>query len=263
MSGAIFRFENLITLLDIAVVAAVLYWVMAMVRGTRAERMLWGLAVVVIVYFVSERAELVTLHWLLSNFLGSIVIFIIVVFQQDIKRALVRMGRTFSPGEAMKKSSEVLGELTSAVVEMSRTKTGAILVIERNDDLGSFLETGVEMDSRVSRELLLAIFNPGSPMHDGAVVVRGERLLKAGCILPLTEKELPEPAGTRKRAALGLAEETDAVVIAVSEKTGEITLAVDDELTSGIGPWDLLEELKSIFSSTPRAAFLIPRRKAD
>lgn len=246
MFNSIFKFGNILTVLDILIVAVVLYYIMLMVKGTRAERMLWGIGVIVVVYFVSLRAELVTLHWILSNFLGSIVIFIIVVFQQDIRRALVHMGRAFSLQESMR-SREALDEINSAVVQMSKAKTGGLIVIERAVDLGDLLNTGVEIEAKVTSEIIRSIFNPDSPMHDGAVIVRGARLLKAGCILPLTEKELSETLGTRHRAALGLAEETDAVIIVVSEETGDIALAVDGELFIGIPPETLLDDLKKLF----------------
>ncbi|TAN62034.1 TIGR00159 family protein [bacterium] len=249
MLNVIFRLSTLATAFDILIVAIVLYYIMLMVKGTRAERMLWGIGVIVIVYFVSLRAELVTLHWMLSNFLGSVVIFIIVVFQQDIRRALVHMGRAVSPGDSIK-SREALDEIASAVCLMSESKTGSLIVIEREVTLGDFLDSGVEIDAKVSSEVLRTIFNVASLMHDGAVVVRGARIFKAGVILPLTEKELEKSLGTRHRAAIGLAEETDAVIIVVSEKTGDITLAVDGELYASVKPDSLLEDLKVFFPYT-------------
>lgn len=262
MLNAIFRLGNLITAIDILIVAVVLYYIMLMVKGTRAERMLWGIGVMVIVYFVSIRAELVTLHWILSNFLGSLVIFIIVVFQQDIRRALVHMGRAVSPGDTIK-SREALDEIAQAARQMAESKTGSLIVIEREVNLGDFLGTGVDIDAKVSSELLRSIFNNVSPMHDGAVVVRGSRIFKAGVILPLTEKELEKSMGTRHRAAIGLAEETDAVIIVVSEKTGEITLAVDDELFASVRPERLLEDLKAFFPYGAHSKKTIFNRKAN
>lgn len=246
MHEHILRLGNLVSVLDILIVAVGLYWFMLMFKGTRAERMLWGLAVIVLVYFVSRRVELLTLHWILSNFLGSIAIFIIVVFQQDIRKALVHVGKPFS-SRFVAGSLEVMEEVTKAVSLMSKSKTGGLIVVERGIDLTEFLGTGVEIDATLSRELLLSIFNTNSPLHDGAVVVRGGRVYKAGCILPLTEKELTKSMGTRHRAAVGLAEETDAAIIVVSEETGEITLVVEDGLYVGIGPERLLTDLKALF----------------
>ncbi len=243
----IVRINNIISFFDIIIVAVVLYWLMLMFKGTRAERMLWGLAVIVIVYFVSQRVELLTLHWILSNFLGSIVIFIIVVFQQDIRKALVHMGKPFSSRDIIR-SGGVLEEITKAASQMSKSKTGGLIACERNIDLGEYTGSGVDIDAKVSTELLLSIFNTDSPMHDGAVIVRGGRIYKAGCILPLTGKELARPLGTRHRAAIGLAEETDAAIIVVSEETGEITLAVEEELYVGLDPERLYTDLKRLFA---------------
>lgn len=247
MLSNILSLTNFINIIDILIVAVGLYWFMLTFKGTRAERMLWGLAVVVIVYFVSRRAELLTLHWILSNFLGSIAIFIIVVFQQDIRKALVHVGKPFS-SRYVAGSIEAMEEITKAVSAMAKAKTGGLIAVERGMELTEFLGAGVEIDAVVSRELLLSIFNTGSPLHDGAVVIRGGKVSRAGCILPLTEKELTKTMGTRHRAAVGLAEETDAAIIVVSEETGEITLVVEDGLYIGITPERLLEDVKALFT---------------
>ena len=244
----IMRAGNLVALFDILIVASILYWFMRMFKGTRAERMFWGLAVIIMVYFISQRVELLTLHWILSNFLGSIVIFIIVVFQQDIRRALVHVGRPFFNTRGITGSSEALEEITRAAASMSKDRTGGLIVMERGVDISDFLGAGVEIDANVSKELLLSIFNNGSPLHDGAVVVRGGRLDKAGCILPLTGKELAKSMGTRHRAAIGLAEETDAAIIVISEETGEMTLVVEDGVFTGLDFEKLSVRLKRLFA---------------
>ncbi|CAG1065453.1 Cyclic di-AMP synthase CdaA [uncultured bacterium] len=249
MIESIFGMNTVVTLLDIAIVAFVLYWFMLMFKGSRAERMIWGLGIIVVVYFVSQRFELLTLHWILSNFLSSIVVFIIVVFQQDIRRALVQMGKPFSTRDTMT-SGGALDEILRAVSFMSKKKTGALIVLERSMDLSDYLEDqlGIELDAKVSKELLLSVFNSSSPIHDGAVIVRRGRVYKAGCILPLTDKELSKSMGTRHRAAIGLAEETDAAIIVVSEETGGITLVVEDGLFADIGADRLASDLKQLFA---------------
>ncbi|HAO93905.1 MAG: TIGR00159 family protein [Deltaproteobacteria bacterium GWB2_55_19] len=263
MLDQIFSFSNFITVADIALVAFLLYWFMLMFKGTRAERMLWGIGVIIIVYFVSQRAELLTLHWILSNFLGSIAIFLIVVFQQDIRKALIHMGKPFSTRDVAA-SRESLEEITRAAASMSKTRTGGIVVIERGIDLADFLDVGVEIDAKLSKELILSIFNTSSPMHDGAVVVRAGRIFKAGCILPLTEKELTKSMGTRHRAAIGLSEETDAAIIVVSEETGEITLVVEDALYVDLGPDRLLNDLKKLLTGKGyRKKSIIPWREGN
>lgn len=244
----IMRAGNLAALFDILIVALILYWFMRMFKGTRAERMFWGLAVIIVVYFVSQRVELLTLHWMLSNFLGSIVIFIIVVFQQDIRKALVHVGRPFFISRAITGPREAVEEITRAAAAMSKARTGGLMVMERAVDIGEFLEAGVEVDASVSKELLLSIFNSGSPLHDGAVAIRGARVYKAGCILPLTGKELAKSMGTRHRAAMGLAEETDAAIIVISGETGEMTLVVEDRVFTGLDPERLSARLKRLFS---------------
>jgi len=233
--------------IDIALVAAALYWAMLLVKGSRAEKMLWGLGVVVFAYFFSGRFELLTLHWLLSNFLGSIIIIIIVIFQQDIRRALVQMGRAVTTNRAA--SMEYLEELVDAVKTLSSKKTGALIAIEREVETGDVISGGVELGGEVSKELLLTVFMPASPLHDGAVIVKNGRLAKAGCILPLTEKELPKSMGTRHRAAIGLSEDTDAVIIVVSEETGDITLVAQDSVEHGLSPEELHAKIKGLISA--------------
>ncbi len=242
-------FEGFIVLLDILVVAFLIYWLILIVKGTRAEMMLWGLVVVVLVYFASERLGLFTLHWILSNFLGAIVIILVVVFQQDIRRVLMRMGRPFATRGFMFQS-ESMTDVVKAVFSLSTEKIGAIIVLERDSELKSVIETGIELDAVLSKELLFSIFNPQSPLHDGAVVVHGARVLKAGCILPLTEKTIDRTMGTRHRAAIGLADETDAVVIVVSEKSGEVSLFYDEKFETGFDSKTLLESLREIFQGS-------------
>lgn len=237
-----------IDVVDVLIVAFVIYRLMLLVKGTRAERMLWGLAVIVLVYFVSQRMELFTLHWILSNFLSAIVIIVIVVFQRDIRRVLVQVGKTslFGRGEGSKE--EIFEELTKAAFQMSGKKIGALIVLEKYVGLGDYLDIGIEVDAKMSSEMLLSIFNPSSPAHDGAAIIRKERISRAGCFLPLTRnQEISKSLGTRHRAALGLTEETDAVVIVVSEETGEVSLVVDGEIDRNMDAASLLKKLKDIF----------------
>ena len=237
-----------IDLIDILIVTFVVYRLILLVKGTRAERMLWGLAVIVLVYFVSQRMELFTLHWILSNFLSSIVIIVIVVFQRDIRRVLVQVGRTsfFSRGLGIKE--ELLEELTKAAFQMSKNKTGALIVLERDVGLGDYLDVGVEVDAKVSSEMVLSIFNPTSPVHDGAAIIRKGRISRVGCFLPLArDPEISKSLGTRHRAALGLTEDTDAVIIVVSEETGEVSLVVNREIIRDLDAGTFLKKLRDIF----------------
>jgi len=246
MYHSIANFKTFISALDIFIVAVFIYWLILIVRRTRAERMLWGLGVVIIAYFVSLRAELVTLHWILSNFLGSIIIFIIVVFQQDIRRALTQMGRPFITRETKKTAGSLIDEVVDAVIAMSGKRTGCLIVFERAVNLMEIVGGGIELDSAVKKELLISIFNTKSPMHDGAVIIKGSRVFKAGGILPLSKSEITRSVGTRHRAALGIAEETDALALVVSEQTGEIAIAVDSRLNMSLKSEELVESLTSI-----------------
>ncbi len=253
MFPPILTFKTFISALDIFIVAVFIYWLILIVRRTRAERMLWGLGVVIIAYFVSLRAELVTLHWILSNFLGSIIIFIIVVFQQDIRRALTQMGRPFIARELKKTAGSLINEVVDAVIAMSGKRTGCLIVFERAVELSEIVGGGIEIDSAVKKELLMAIFNTKAPTHDGAVLIKGSRIFKAGGILPLSKSEITRSVGTRHRAALGIAEETDAMALVVSEQTGEIAIAVDSKLNMRLKS----EELVSLLTE------LLPAKTSD
>ena len=238
------RLPSIIEFIDILLVAVVLYWVMRLVRNTRAERMLWGLAVIVLVYFVSDRVQLHTFHWILNKFLASIVLLVIVVFQKDIRKALGEMGRPFIGRKSIE--TGFLEEVSKGVTAMSAGRIGGLIVIERGIDLLDFVDAGVDIDAKPSKELLLMIFNTSSPLHDGAVIIRSGRIARAGAILPLTGRELTKSMGTRHRAAIGLSEETDGVVIVVSEKTGEISVVVEETLEMGIEPVELLAKLRDV-----------------
>ncbi|MEE8573870.1 MAG: diadenylate cyclase CdaA [Thermodesulfobacteriota bacterium] len=242
----IFSWATLTTVIDILIVATILYWIMRLIKGTRASKMIWGLGLIALVYFISEKADLLTLNWLLSNFLGSIVILIIVVFQQDIRRALTQMGSSLSSGHR-RAATELLEEISSAATLMSKSKTGALIAIEREVDLTGFSGSGVDMDAKVSKELMLSIFNHESPVHDGAVIIRNGRISRAGVILPLTEAEIDKSMGTRHRAALGLSSETDAVLIVVSERSGEISVSMAGDIEKKFDYDKLLAKLKGLF----------------
>lgn len=237
-----------IDLVDVLIVAFIIYRLMLLVKGTRAEKMLWGLAIIVLVYFISQRMELFTLHWILSNFLSSIVIIVIVVFQRDIRRVLVQVGKTSLFGRGERLREELFEELARATFQMSEKKTGALIVLERNVGLGDYLEMGIDVDAKVSSEMLVSIFNPTSPTHDGAAIIRKGRISRVGCFLPLTkDPEISKTLGTRHRAALGLTEETDAAVIVVSEETGEVSLVSDGKIDRNMNAEAFRQRLKSSF----------------
>ena len=203
--------------LDIALVAAILYRLLLIIRGTKAAQMLIGLAVLLVASIVAKMVPLYTLDWLLHGFLGYIIIAMIVIFQPEIRRALAHMGQTsFLQAFASAEELKGLEEIVKAVISLADRKIGGLIVIERETRLQDFVELGTQLDAKVSRELLMSIFHPTSPIHDGAVVIRGNRVVAAGCFLPLAlAGNLSSTMGTRHRAALGITEETDAVVLIV------------------------------------------------
>ncbi|KAB1443467.1 diadenylate cyclase CdaA [Pseudodesulfovibrio senegalensis] len=223
-------------LLDVGLVALIYYYLIVMVRDTRAVAVIYGLMLVLVVYFVSGYLNLFTLHTLLSEFLDSIFLVIIILFQRDIRKALAQVGTGRIWSRAQKVETKALEQLVQAVISMSRTKTGALIVIEKSVPLGDIIERGVEVDGVLSKELLETIFFEDTPLHDAAVIIRNNRVAAASCVLPLSSKLRGETKfGTRHRAALGISEGTDAVTVVISEERGDISLAIDGRLTTNLG----------------------------
>jgi uncharacterized protein (TIGR00159 family) len=235
---------------DILIVAYVIYTAILLIRGTRAVQMLVGLFIVVLAYFVAQAFGLVTLNWLLTNVINYLVLIIIILFQNDIRRALTQVGRSPFFSQGNNAAPAVIEEIVMACILMANRRVGALIVLERRMGLVNYVEIGVTLDAEVSKELLLSVFSPRTPLHDGAVIVQEGRLAAAGCFLPLTvNPEVPKSLGTRHRAALGLTEETDAVVVVVSEETGTISLVVEGDIRSSLDSADLriaLQELMGV-----------------
>ena len=239
--------------IDIGIVAFGVYWLLLLIRGTRAVQILVGLFVLIAALVASRVFELVTLRLILDNLLGPGVLIIVVLFQNDIRRALARMGRGLFPSVPAEQESQVVEEVVRAAQTLSRRRIGALVVLERETGLDDQLEAGTRVDAEVTKDLLVSIFVPTSPLHDGAVVIQNGRVSYAGSILPLTLKqELPEGMGTRHRAALGITEETDAVVIVVSEETSTISVVMAGEIVSGLDAPRLREALTEILGSDRR-----------
>ena len=241
----VFANIRLLDLLDISIVAFIIYRIILLIKGTRAVQMLLGLAVILVVYFGSRVGDLHTLNWFLSNFLSSIILVIVVIFQNDIRRALMHVGRNpFFGGMTYREETEMIDELVKACVALGNRKIGALLAIERETGIKDILESGVLVDARVSSELIRAIFMPNSPIHDGALVVQQGQLSMAGCFLPLSQNsDLNKNLGTRHRAAIGLTELVDAVAIIVSEETGKISVAVNGGMTRNLDATSLKKVL--------------------
>lgn len=218
---------------DILTVTLLIYALLVLLKGTRAMQMLWGIVIIVGLYLAASSLGLITLSTILSNLLVFLPIAIIVLFQQEIRRMLTAFGATafFPWGRNAEEGSVMLNELALAVQALASKRIGALIAIERRDSLATWADTGILLEAKFSYDLTLNIFIPGTPLHDGAVILRGERIVAASCFLPLTTShELSSELGTRHRAAIGLTEETDALVIVVSEETGTISLAVAEQL---------------------------------
>ncbi len=239
--------------IDILLVAAGIYWLLLLIRGTRAIQILVGLIVLIGLSLASELFQFAAVGLILEYFLSSAVLIIIVLFQHDIRRALARVGRGFFPSVSAQQESQMLEEVVRAAQTLSQRRVGALVVLERETSLADQMQAGTPLDAEVSKELLVALFMPASPLHDGAVVVADGRVASAGCILPLTlTTDLPEGIGTRHRAAIGITEETDAVGVVISEETAEISVALAGEMVRGLDAPQLRELLRDILSGERR-----------
>jgi diadenylate cyclase len=253
------NFDPVRDVIDIVLVTLGIYWVLLLIRGTRAFQIALGLVVLFAASVASDIFQLLTLRTLLENFVQYGVLIVIVLFQHDIRRALARVGRGFFPQAALQRESQLLEEVVRASQELARKRVGALVVLEREIALGDQIEAGTLLDAAVNKELLIAIFNPYSPLHDGAVVIQNGRLSYAGCILPLTLREdLPDGVGTRHRAAVGLSEDTDAVVVVVSEETGAMSVALGGAMVQGLDAPRLRSVLRDILNGERRDLRDIP-----
>jgi diadenylate cyclase len=238
-------------LLDILIVSVFVYELLKLIRGTRAVQMAIGIAVIAGLFYMSLGLQLETLNWLIRNLVGYVVFAAIVLLQTDIRRALVHLGRApiFRRFERVESDEDTIEELVVAVSTLAAKKTGAIIVLERRIGLRNFIESGIPLDAKLTYDLLGSIFQPGSPLHDGAVIVQGDRIAAAACFLPLTvNPRLSREMGSRHRAAIGVTEENDAVAIVVSEETGRISLILDGTVRAGLAADELRERLRSLLN---------------
>src|ERR1700724_3771211 len=213
--------------LDILLVAVVIYQVLVMIRGTRAAPMLAGGAVVAIIFYLARVGELTTLNWFRSRLAPYVLFALIVVFQSEIRHLLANVGRRLRFGRGSTSESDTYDDIVLAANLFSQHQTGALIVIEREIGLRTYIESGVPLDARLSYDLLATVFRPSAPLHDGAVIVQNDRVAAAACFLPLSMNPvLSTQLGTRHRAGIGVTEETDAIAVIVSEETGSISLAV-------------------------------------
>ncbi len=241
-------------LLDVSVVAIFLYYILLWFRGTRAIPLLRGLIVVLLVYIVGRVLDFHTINWLFDKFIAVIAVMLAILFQPELRRTLERFGRGSILGSlgltSLPRGSFLVRSIVRAVEQMAEEHVGALIVIERGSGLNEYLESGIRLDALLTSELLQAIFNQKSPLHDGAVIVQGERVSAAGCLLPLSESQLLDKRlGTRHRAAVGISELSDALVIVLSEKTATISLAENGHLTRYLTREQLEEKLFSLYKT--------------
>jgi diadenylate cyclase len=233
---------------DILVVSLLIYEALKLIRGTRAMQMAIGLVVVILLLYVSQAFPLRTMGWLIRNVLAYLAFAAIVLFQQDIRRALANVGRApfFRYLSRSERASETIEELITASTMLAKARVGAIIVIEREIGLRNYVESGIPIDAAVSYDLLMTIFQPSTPLHDGAVIISEDRIAAAACFLPLAvSPKLDRELGTRHRAAIGLTEESDAIAVVVSEERGEVSLARNGQLIRRLSPDDLRQRLQS------------------
>lgn len=220
--------------LDIIIITVLIYYVLSLIKGTRTMQTLVGVILLVIVYYASQLLHLRLLHWILRNLFGYFVLTLIILFQQEIRMALARIGIPFFR-KRQKLPANFIEDIILAVESLSSKKIGAIIVFEKEIGLKNYISTGIPLDSLISYDILLSIFMPKSPLHDGAVIIQGNKIAAAACYLPLTtEAHLAKELGTRHRAAIGITEETDAAVIVVSEETGKISFVYSGKIIRDI-----------------------------
>ena len=234
----------MIAIIDILLVALVIYEFLALIKGTRAALMLVGVAVVGFAFYFSRLGELTTLNWLISTLLPYGVFALIVVFAPELRQALTRMGRKITLSRAQTSEADAYDDIVLAANLFSQNQTGALIVIEREIGLRTYIESGVPLDAHISYDLLATIFRPSAPLHDGAVIVQKDRVAAAACFLPLSMNPvLSTQLGTRHRAGIGVTEETDAISVIVSEETGSISVAVGGKIDRDLSVEQLRERL--------------------
>ena len=235
--------------LDILIVTVIIYRGLLIIKGTKAAQMLIGIGVLFVALLFSKYLGLYTIDWIIQSLWAQIVLALIILFQPEIRKTLAQMGEArFLPSFASAEELRSLEEIVKGSVALANRKVGALIVIEKETNLKDFIEMGTQLDAKVTRELLMSIFHPTSPIHDGAIIIRGNRVIAAGCFLPLTlSTNISKAFGTRHRAGLGLTEETDAVVIIVSEETGSITTAMNSNVEKNVDMGSLRDFLTDNF----------------
>ncbi len=233
-------------LVEVPIIAVFVYYIVRFVRGTRAAYVLKGLFIVIVGFFIAQKFQLHTINWLLTKVFAFSVIAFLIIFQPDLRRALAKLGQNTLFGGLIREETFITG-ISKAAGILSRKRIGALIVIEQGIGLKNYIESGIQIDSQLTTELLVTMFMPTTPLHDGALIIQGERIAAAGCLLPLTTMpSVSKTLGTRHRAAMGVTEESDAITIVVSEKTGTISLVKAGKITRDLDSEALRNQLSKI-----------------
>lgn len=233
---------------DILIVAFLIYQALRLIRGTSSMQMLLGLAMVLVAYIFSVKFELLTLTWILNNFLSYLIIILVILFQSDLRRGLTKVAK-ISFGRSAPELMSVVGEVVKASFAMAEKRIGALIVFERDVGLKTYTDMGTELDAKPSVDLILSIFNTAAPLHDGALMIQDGRATAAACFLPLsTSDDVARFFGTRHRAAIGLTRETDAAVVVVSEERGLVSLVLDGDVKVMFGQNELRDRLAGLLN---------------
>lgn len=235
-------------IIDVGIVSYIIYKLILLVRGTRAVQLLKGILVLVGTWAISTWFNLYTLKWLMNQMFTFGVVSVLIIFQPELRRALEQLGRGKLFARTSSQERDIIAEqvesVMKAVQHMAQRSIGALIVFERNTGVSELIESGIQMESRITSELLINIFTPNTPLHDGAVIIRGNQIMAAGCYLPLSENPfISKELGTRHRAAIGVSEVSDAVAVIVSEETGQVSLAINGMIVRDIKEESLISKL--------------------
>ena len=263
----VFHRPGLSDIFDILLVAIVIYELIMLTRQTRGSAVLKGLVLLLLIVGVSDLLGLTALNWMLMTIVNNGVVVLVILFQPELRKALEQMGRSMMMRDKKRsddsdENSRIITEIIQCLTNLSRRRVGALIVFEQKTGLQDVIETGISIDSQISSALLENIFEPNTPLHDGAVVIRGSRVMAAACILTLTEGQgISHELGTRHRAAIGVSETTDAVVLIVSEETGIISMARGGRLTRHLDPKSLREILEGMYDQQRSGLLALLTRK--
>ncbi len=242
---------------DIVLVSFIMYRLLLVLKGTRAVQILLGLFFVFSVYITSQFFGLITLTWVLDHFFTYLVLIMVILFQDEIRTALTRVGKLNLFGGLHTLDADLVEELLRAVYQLRDDRVGALIAIERNDSIGTYVKSGKALDAKLSKELLVGLFHTSNPLHDGAIIIRGNSVAAAGCFLPLAmDDDLPRWLGTRHRAALGMSRESDAVLLVVSEERQTVSLVYENDILSGLE----IETMRSHLQKLVGERGLIPEK---